>query len=129
MEAGDSGPPCKDAGEPLYVRRNHPRPDGPAAVFVTGVLVGLCTVPCTGGIYLGILALLSAQGSATGGVSLLILYNVMFVLPLVAVLTLVTSRFTYRGVARWHLRTKGLVKVLLGLVMLALGLGTLIILT
>ena len=99
------------------------------AVFVTGVLVGLCTVPCTGGIYLGILALLSAQGSATGGVSLLILYNVMFVLPLVAVLALVTSRFTYRGVARWHLRTKGLVKTVLGLIMLALGLGTLLILT
>ncbi len=99
------------------------------AVFVTGVLVGLCTVPCTGGIYLGVLALLSVQGSASGGLGLLILYNVMFVLPLVAVLTLVTSRFTYRGVARWHLRTKGLVKVILGLVMLALGLGTLIILT
>lgn len=99
------------------------------AVFVTGVLVGLCTVPCTGGIYLGVLALLSAQGTASGGIGLLLLYNVMFVLPLVAVLALVTSRPTYRKVARWHLRTKNLVKVALGVVMLALGLGTLVILT
>jgi len=99
------------------------------AVFVTGVLVGLCTVPCTGGIYLGVLALLSTQGGSAGGLGLLILYNVMFVLPLVAVLALVTSRVTYRSVARWHLRTKGLVKVVLGVVMLALGLATLLILT
>ena len=99
------------------------------AVFVTGVLVGLCTVPCTGGIYLGVLALLSAQGSAAGGLGLLVLYNVMFVLPLVAVLLLVTSRRTYRGVARWHLRTKNLVKTVLGAIMLILGLATLLVLT
>lgn len=99
------------------------------AVFVAGVLVGLCTVPCTGGIYLGVLALLSAQGGAAAGLWLLLLYNVMFVLPLVAVLALVTNRATYRGVARWHLRTKNLVKLILGGVMLVLGLVTLLVLT
>ena len=98
-------------------------------VFVAGVLVGLCTVPCTGGIYLGVLALLSAQTTAGSGFGLLVLYNVMFVLPLVAVLVLVTSRPTYRAVARWHLRTKNIVKVALGGVMLALGLFTLLMLT
>ncbi|HII40570.1 MAG TPA: hypothetical protein HA326_05060 [Thermoplasmata archaeon] len=99
------------------------------AVFTAGVLVGLCTVPCTGGIYLGVLALLSAQGAAGTGFGLLVLYNVMFIVPLVAVLVLVTSRPTYRAVARWHLRTKNLVKLALGGVMLALGLFTLLILT
>lgn len=99
------------------------------AVFAAGVLVGLCTVPCTGGIYLGVLALLSAQGAAATGFGLLVLYNVMFIVPLVAVLALVTSRPAYRSVARWHLRTKNLVKLALGGVMLALGLFTLLILT
>ena len=99
------------------------------AVFGAGVLVGLCTVPCTGGIYLGVLALLSAQTTASSGLGLLMLYNVMFILPLVAVLVLVTSRPTYRAVARWHLRTKNVVKVALGGVMLALGLFTLLMLT
>ncbi|OGS49116.1 MAG: hypothetical protein A3K68_01690 [Euryarchaeota archaeon RBG_16_68_13] len=98
-------------------------------VFVAGVLVGLCTVPCTGGIYLGVLGLVSSQASASEGLALLVLYNVMFVLPLVAVLFLVTNRGTYRTVARWHLRTKSLVKLALGLVMVALGLGTLLVLT
>lgn len=99
------------------------------AVFAAGVLVGLCTVPCTGGIYLGVLALLSAQGAAATGFGLLVLYNVMFIVPLVAVLTLVTSRPAYRAVARWHLRTKSFVKLALGGVMLVLGLFTLLILT
>lgn len=99
------------------------------AVFVAGVLVGLCTVPCTGGIYLGVLALLSAQATPGTGLGLLLLYNVMFILPLVAILALVTSRPTYRAVARWHLRTKNLVKLALGGVMLALGLITLLMLT
>ncbi len=99
------------------------------AVFVAGVLVGLCTVPCTGGIYLGVLALLSAQGGAGAGLGLLVLYNLMFVAPLVAVLWLVTSRAAYRGVARWHLRTKNLVKLVLGGVMLVLGLITMLVLT
>lgn len=99
------------------------------AVFVAGVLVGLCTVPCTGGIYLGVLALLSAQGSAATGMVLLLLYNVMFILPLVAVLALITRRTTYRGVARWHLRTKNLVKLVLGGVMMVLGLVTMLVLT
>ena len=98
------------------------------AVFGAGVLVGLCTVPCTGGIYLGVLALLSAQSAAATGFGLLVLYNVMFVVPLVTVLILVTSRPTYRAVARWHLRTKNLVKLALGGVMLALGFFTLLIL-
>ena len=99
------------------------------AVFVAGILVGLCTVPCTGGIYLGVLGLLSAQASAVDGFALLVLYNVMFVLPLVLVLALVTGRSTYRKVARWHLRTKSVVKFALGVVMVGLGLLTLLMLT
>jgi len=99
------------------------------AVFGAGVLVGLCTVPCTGGVYLGVLGLLTAQASAAEGLGLLILYNAMFVLPLVVVLVLVTSRPTYRTVARWHLRTKDIVRLVLGGVMIALGLATLLVLT
>ena len=99
------------------------------AVFAAGVLVGLCTVPCTGGIYLGVLALLAGQGTAGGGFGLLVLYNAMFVLPLVVVLALVTSRPTYRAVARWHLRTKVHVKFVLGGIMIGLGLLTLLVLT
>lgn len=99
------------------------------AVFVSGVLVGLCTVPCTGGIYLGVLGLLSVQASAGEGFGLLLLYNVMFILPLVAVLALVTSHRAYRSVARWHLNTKNRIKLVLGGVMLVLGMVTLLVLT
>lgn len=97
------------------------------AVFAAGVLVGLCTVPCTGGVYLGVLGLLSSEAAA--GLGLLVLYNMMFILPLVVVLTVVTSRPAYRSVARWHIRTKNVVKLTLGVVMIALGFLTLLVLT
>ncbi len=101
----------------------------PPAVFGAGILVGLCTVPCTGGIYLGVLGLLAAQSTSAEGFTLLVLYNVMFVLPLVVVLALVTSARTYRAVARWHLRTKNGVRLALAGIMISLGLGTLLALT
>ena len=99
------------------------------AVFAAGVLVGLCTVPCTGGIYLGVLGLITSQGTAASGFWLLVLYNLMFILPLVIVLVLVTGRPTYRAVARWQVRTRNLVKLGLGVFMIALGLTTLLLLT
>lgn len=99
------------------------------SVFVAGVVVGLCTVPCTGGIYLGVLGLLASTVSYREGLGLLILYNAMFVLPLVVVLALSTSRRTYRAIARWHLRAKGALKLSLAAVMIALGFLTIVLLT
>ncbi len=99
------------------------------SIFAAGVLVGLCTVPCTGGIYLGVLGLLASQESAVQGFLLIILYNAMFVLPLVAVLAAANNRRVYRATARWHVRRKNTIKMLLGAFMTVLGLVTLYLLT
>ncbi|PIR94057.1 hypothetical protein COT97_03365 [Candidatus Falkowbacteria bacterium CG10_big_fil_rev_8_21_14_0_10_39_11] len=58
------------------------------AAFIGGFLVGLCTFPCSGGIYVGIIGLLSISTSYWLGVGFLLLYNLMFVLPLVIILLL-----------------------------------------
>src|SRR6266545_7805590 len=55
-------------------------------LFGAGVLVGLCTVPCSGSVYLAVLALLSTQATVLAGVGYLVLYNVVFVAPLVIIL-------------------------------------------
>ncbi len=96
-------------------------------IVVAGFLVGLCTVPCSGGIYMGVLAMLSTQEAAVGA-ALLIAYNVMFVLPLVLVLAVATNRRTFRAVARWQIDHRDTVKVVLGATMIALGLVTLFLL-
>jgi cytochrome c-type biogenesis protein len=56
------------------------------AAFVLGVVVALVEFPCTGGPYLFILSMLQARETLISGLGYLIVYNIVFVLPLVAVL-------------------------------------------
>ena len=62
------------------------------AAFILGVLVGLFEFPCTGGPYLFVLSLLHDKESFWSGLGYLILYNAIFVLPLVIILVLATNR-------------------------------------
>ncbi|GFP39531.1 hypothetical protein HKBW3S47_01229, partial [Candidatus Hakubella thermalkaliphila] len=57
-----------------------------------GVLVGLCTFPCSGGIYVAVIGLLASQKSYFQGLGYLLAYNVMFILPLIAILALASNR-------------------------------------
>jgi len=71
-------------------------------------------VPCSGAIYLAILALLAAQPSAIVGFGYLTLYNVMFVLPLVVVLLAASARPALNRLAHWNLHHGARVRLVLG---------------
>ncbi|MBN9392820.1 MAG: hypothetical protein J0I20_32615 [Chloroflexi bacterium] len=71
------------------------------ALFGAGILIGLCTVPCSGAVYLAVLALLSTQATVLQGVTYLALYNLVFVVPLVIILVLAGSPPVYRKLGRW----------------------------
>lgn len=101
----------------------------PAAIFGGGVLVALCTIPCSGGVYLGILALLSAQTSYGEGAGYLLLYNFMFIVPLLAVLFAVTTPAAYRRLARWRLHRRETISLVLGATMVLLGFVSLLLLS
>ena len=58
-----------------------------SAVIILGIVVALVELPCTGGIYLAILSLMSIN--KTFGIPYLLLYNFIFVLPLI-IIVLVT---------------------------------------
>ncbi len=92
------------------------------AVFAAGVLVGLCTVPCSGAIYLAVLGLLASQATFTEGLAYLLLYNLLFVLPLVALLAAAGSRPVFNRLGRWQLHHRRSLKLGLGLVAVGLGL-------
>jgi cytochrome c biogenesis protein CcdA len=97
------------------------------ALFGAGMLVGLCTVPCAGAVYLAVLALLSAQATVLAGVGYLVLYNVVFVAPLVIILALASSPPVYRKLARWQLRQRLALKLGTGVVTIGVGLLTLLV--
>ena len=84
------------------------------ALITGGFLIGLCTVPCSGAVYLGVLSLLALQPTRLLGYGYLVLYNVIFVLPLVVILVAASTRPTLNLVAHWNLHHKEVVRLLLG---------------
>jgi cytochrome c biogenesis protein CcdA len=84
------------------------------ALIVGGFFIGLCTVPCSGAVYLGVLSLLALQPTALLGYSYLVLYNVIFVLPLVALLVAASARPTLNRLAHWNLHHKEWIRLALG---------------
>ncbi|MDP3064891.1 MAG: cytochrome c biogenesis protein CcdA [Chloroflexota bacterium] len=94
---------------------------GVLSAAALGGLVGLCTVPCSGGIYVGILGLLASQASYLKGVGYLAVYNVMFVLPLVAILAVTGNRPTALALAQWERKHTRMAHLFAGVAMLALG--------
>jgi cytochrome c biogenesis protein CcdA len=95
------------------------------AAATGGFLVGLCTFPCSGGIYVAIVGLLAANTTYLQGVGYLGLYNLAFVLPLFIILAGVGNRrvmhqirLVERSSRRWVRLATGLGMVLVGVVIL-----------
>ena len=92
------------------------------ALVTGGFLIGLCTVPCSGAVYLGVLSLLALQPTALLGYSYLVLYNMVFILPLIVVLIAASARPTLNRVAHWNLHHKESVRLILGGGVVVMGL-------
>ncbi len=108
--------------ESLHTTVNHwIKKTSAPGVFGAGVLVGLCTVPCSGGIYLAVIGLLSLQSTLTQGIMYLLLYNLMLIVPLVAVLLASSNRVVVDKMMSWQSRNKTGVKLLMGSFMVAMG--------
>lgn len=92
----------------------------PATVGV-GLLVGLCTFPCSGGVYVSIIALLNAKTTMGWGIGYLGLYNLLFVLPLVVILLGAGNRAVAKRWARWEREHSRAIRLWYGVIMVALG--------
>lgn len=99
---------------------------GLAGMLIAGVLVGICTVPCSGAIYLDIVAVLHASGGGATGLALLALYNVAFIVPLVALLAAISNRRILGQLGRWNQANSPWVKVGLALAVIVMSLGLLV---
>ena len=106
--------------------RSWARTSSPIALLGGGVLIGLCTVPCSGAVYLAIVALLGASGTVAAGLGGLALYNLAYITPLVALLVLASRPGLIRTVNRWHLEHAGGTKAVLAIFVVALGFAILL---
>lgn len=92
------------------------------AVFLLGGLVGLCEFPCTGGPYLMVIGLLHDSATYLQGVGYLLLYNLIFVLPLMVILLIAGDKELLDKVQTWQKQEASAMRWGGGLAMIGLGL-------
>ncbi len=95
--------------------------------FLIGVLNALFLAPCTSGPYIVILTLLAQTATRWQGAAMLLLYNAIFILPMIAITLLVHFGFTSTArVERWRTAKLGKLHFTTGLVMFFLGIGMIV---
>ena len=91
------------------------------AAAAGGFLVGLCTFPCSGGIYVAIVGLLAARATYLEGIGYLGLYNLAFIAPLLIILAGVGNRRMMHHIRLAEQSSRRWVRLATGLGMIAVG--------
>jgi cytochrome c biogenesis protein CcdA/glutaredoxin len=92
----------------------------PSAIML-GAFVSMVELPCTGGVYLAILGLLGDRMTLAEGIPYLLLYNLIFVLPLILILMIVVWGGTPERMETFRTGSRRWVRLVMGIVMVALG--------
>lgn len=93
----------------------------PAAIMM-GILVGISEFPCAGAIYVATLTFLNAKTTFLTGLIYLILYNLMFILPLVVILLISTNRMVAEKIINIDENNSPRIRIIIALMMIAIGL-------
>jgi len=91
------------------------------AVFGLGILVGICQFPCMGGPYLMVIGLLRDQVTYMSGFGYLVLYNLILIIPLVAVLFISANKLLVDKVQLWKRDNMAGLKLWAGIAMIIIG--------
>ena len=91
------------------------------AAFILGILVGMFELPCTGGIYLSILSMISMKSNPGQALGYLFVYNIAFVVPLLIIIVLVTFGLSPERVNEWRLEQRRALRAVIGLVLIVFG--------
>lgn len=96
------------------------------AALILGFLVSIFELPCTGGVYLAVLAMLASTATKIKAVYYLLIYNVMFVLPLIIIVIAVIKGMKAEHIENWRKARRNLMKLALGLLLLGFGIAMLL---
>ncbi|MHB8163958.1 MAG: hypothetical protein ACYDDV_06365 [Methanoregula sp.] len=91
------------------------------AAFVLGILAGILGFSCTGGIYISILGLMGREMTVMSGLPWLILYNLVYVLPLILITLLVAYGISPERADSMRGEYKRAIRMIIGVILVALG--------
>ena len=94
------------------------------AALVLGGFVSMLEFACSGGVYVGILVLLSSSARFWEGASYLLIYNLAFVVPLVVILLVGSRAETLARIDEWRVIRRRQMKAIGGAFMILLGIVT-----
>jgi cytochrome c-type biogenesis protein len=97
------------------------------SALAMGVLVAMFEFPCTGGPYLFVLGLLHDKATYLQGLGLLIMYNLIFVLPLFVILAIASDKNLLEKAQQWKKYESKKMKLITGIVMVLLGIAIFVI--
>lgn len=89
-------------------------------VIVLGVFVSAVELPCTGAPYLAIITLLAQYFDFTAFL-MLVLYNIVFVAPLIIILLLAAGGMKLYSIKKWKEMNRHYMRLLAGLLLIFLG--------
>lgn len=89
-------------------------------VILLGMFVSAVELPCTGAPYLAIITILS-QYFDFSAFMLLVLYNIIFVSPLIVILLLVAGGKKLQDIKMWKQESRGSMRLMIGILMIALA--------
>lgn len=92
----------------------------PGAIIL-GIIVSSVELPCTGEVYISILAMLANNVTRLQAIPYLLLYNFIFVFPLIVILLLMYKGIPPEKVEKWRKDKRKLMKLSMGTVLLLLG--------
>ena len=89
-------------------------------VILLGAFVSAVELPCTGAPYLAIITILSLNFNFAAFL-MLVLYNIIFVAPLLFILVLVASGVKLQALKKWKQDSRGFMRLFIGLLLIGLG--------
>lgn len=90
------------------------------AILILGVVVALFELPCTGGIYLGIISMLSQN--VASAYLYLVIYNILFIAPLIVLTLLISKGMSPEKLQKWNSENRTWMKLGAAIILLVLAL-------
>jgi cytochrome c biogenesis protein CcdA len=93
-----------------------------ASIIFIGILISIFEATCSGAIYLGILSIISKQGLSAYSLFLLLLYNFIFILPLLVILLVFYFGIPAKKIKRLFIqKRRRIYRLILGIILVFLG--------
>lgn len=93
----------------------------PAGAFAVGFLISLFLLPCTSGPYIVVLGLLSQKGIFSTALLYLILYNIIFVTPMILITLAVYKGFSIKKAEEIRGKNLRFLHLIAGLLLIGMG--------